>query len=363
MYRSQQCGSNQGFGVHSRCLAPFYWLALIGVSDRVAMSAAQRLPRDWGGYSPRRYSRASWRYRRSDRATDGNRTNRRGGRQFDAHHNPSMPETRVLKDHHITWRGDAALSRRSRGLGDLHPSWLPRIACPQVKSIGRHGHRIDLGVGPAHKAHVLVGTVGPGRAARTDLRAILDHGLPESGHAWWVIGTGGFVSGVVAVWIADASATGGTHVEGIGHGSRPGHDLRADLAGWHAGGCVSARRGWNDGPSGTRPRCDRLADTSTAPVSAALHPGEGGCNAGKRQKRQQSDDDDTASDSGQGLARAIHQVSLPYPIPGYSSASRRGATSATNPAVPSAAPATALEASSMGRRAKRCTMPGMRRTR
>src|SRR5260370_24726594 len=146
------------------------------------------------------------------RIADGNRTNRRGGRQFDAHHNPSMPETRVLKDHHITWRGDAALSRRSRGLGDLHPSWLPRIACPQVKSICRHGHRIDLGVCPAHKAHALVGTVGPGRAARTDLRAILDHGLPESGHAWWVIGTGGFVSGVVAVWIADASATGGAHV-------------------------------------------------------------------------------------------------------------------------------------------------------
>src|SRR5712692_2498322 len=230
------------------------------------------------------------------RIAESNCTIHRGGWQFDAHHNPRMPDARILEDYYITWRGDAALSRRSRGLGDLHPSWLPRIARPQVKSIGRKGHRIDLGVGPAHKTHALVGAVGPGKAVWTDLRAILDHGLRESGHAWWVIGAGRFVPSVVAVWITDASPAGGTHVERAGHRLCPGHDLCTHLARWHAGGRISTRRGCRARRGGTSPRCDGLAESRAAPVPTACHPGKCGCNAREHQKHQEGRDDYTTNE-------------------------------------------------------------------
>src|SRR6266566_9571471 len=123
-----------------------------------------------------------------------------------------MSNARILEDHNIARHGDTALPCRSRGLGNLHPSRLPCIACPQVEGIGRQPHGIDLGVGSAHETHALVGAVGPGRAARTDLCAVPDHRLREGRRAGWVSGAGCLVPGIVAVWITDASTTSGTDV-------------------------------------------------------------------------------------------------------------------------------------------------------
>src|SRR5690348_6022697 len=119
-----------------------------------------------------------------------------------------MPDARIFEDHDITRHGDATLPRWGRGRRNLHPSWLPCIHRPQVEGIGGQPHGIDLGVGPAHKTHALVGAVGPGRAAQTDPLRVLNHYLREGGRAWWVIAAGYLVPGEVAVWIADTSPTG-----------------------------------------------------------------------------------------------------------------------------------------------------------
>ena len=100
-----------------------------------------------------------------------------------------MPDARILEDHHIARHGDAALPGRGRRRGNLPPPRLPRIDRPQVEGVGGQPHGIDLGVGPAHETHALVAAVGPGRAARTDLRAVLDHRLREGGRARWGSGS------------------------------------------------------------------------------------------------------------------------------------------------------------------------------
>src|SRR5260370_42008443 len=109
-----------------------------------------------------------------------------------------MPDARILEDHHVARYGDAALPCRGRGRGNLHPPRLHHIDRPQIESVGGESHGIDLGVGPAHETHTLLAAVGPGRAARTDLCAVLDHRLREGGHARWIRAPWCLVAGEVA---------------------------------------------------------------------------------------------------------------------------------------------------------------------
>src|SRR5271157_3107684 len=114
-----------------------------------------------------------------------------------------MPDARVLENHYISRHGDTALPCRCRGRGNLPPTRLPSVGHPQVEGIGSQAHGIDLGVGPAHETYALVGAIGPGRAARTVLHAILDYPLWESWRDRWIRAAGHLVPGKVAVRVAN----------------------------------------------------------------------------------------------------------------------------------------------------------------
>jgi len=83
-------------------------------------------------------------------------------RYGNAHHDGDMPDTGILKHHHIPrlWQTTLVWWRGTRG--NLDPAGLCGVEHPQRKGIGGKPHGIDLGVSSAHKADALIGAVGPG---------------------------------------------------------------------------------------------------------------------------------------------------------------------------------------------------------